>query len=197
MTVASLARVLLAIALPLGSASIAWAQNLSDLGVGVSFSVVRPVDGDGASLGISPVVRLNPGEGWGVAGALSWYDTDLAGGPGGAVASLVRVRPFMIGPAYSVRHGRFRTAYSVVAGYAWNSARDVRPGYSVQVGNSFAVRPGVDLTYALAPRWALVGFGGYLITRPDVTIQRAGVPTSVGWRGDAVVLSAGLVVTPF
>jgi hypothetical protein len=175
----------------------AAAQTVGSVGVGVSISAIRPVEGGGASIGISPVVRLNPGRGWGVAGALAWYDTDLVGGPGEGVVSLVRVRPFMLGPAYSVGHGRVRTTFSVVAGYSANSARDVRPAYTVDVGDSFAVRPGVDLTYTVAPRVALIGFGGYLLTRPEVTIQRDGIRTTERWRGDAVVLSAGVVVSPF
>jgi hypothetical protein len=175
----------------------ASAQAAGSVGVGVSISAIRPVDGTGASVGISPVARLNPGRGWGIAGALAWYDTDLVGGPGEGVLSLVRVRPFMLGPAYSVGHGRVRTTFSVVAGYSANSARDVRPAYTVDVGDSFAVRPGVDLTYSVAPRLALIGFGGYLVTRPEVTIQRGTTRTTERWRGDAVVLSAGVVVSPF
>jgi hypothetical protein len=190
----SLALAVLLLAVYPGTAA---AQQAGGVGIGVSLSAIHPVEGNGASVGISPVVRVNPGRGWGIGAALSWYDTDLLDSPGPGVVSLVRVRPFMLGPAYSVARGQVTTTVSVLAGYSLNAARDVRTGYDVSIGNSVAVRPGVDVTYSLTPRLGLTGFAGYLVTRPEVTVQRGGVRTTERWRGDAVVLSAGIVVSPF
>lgn len=39
------------------------------------------------------------------------------------------------------------------------------------VNTSFAVRSGVGVTLTVAPRVAIVGFGGYLINRPKVTFR--------------------------
>lgn len=175
----------------------AAAQTEGRVSVGLSAGAIRPTEGDGTSTVISPVVRLNPGEGWGAAAALTWYDTDLIAGPAETLVSRVRVRPVMAGISYTIRHDRLATSFSVVGGYSFNSVREVRPDYVVDVENSVALRPGINLTYTIAPRVALIGFGGYLITRPEVIVQRFGVTTRETWRGDAVVVSAGVVYSLF
>ena len=175
----------------------AAAQTEGRVSVGLSAGVIRPTDGSGTSAVLSPVVRLNPGDGWGLAGGVTWFDSDLVSGSDEEVASRIRIRPVMAGVSYTLRHDRLATSISMLAGYSFNSARDLRPGYTVDIEDSFAVRPGVSLTYTLARRVALIGFGGYLITRPDVTVRRFGVPIDESWNGDAVVLSAGLVYSLF
>jgi hypothetical protein len=61
-----------------------------------------------------------------------------------------------------------------------------------------AVRPGVGITYTLRPRVALVGFGGYIINRPDVVYRDStGGEFRDQWHADAVVLSIGAVYSIF
>jgi hypothetical protein len=68
----------------------------------------------------------------------------------------------------------------------------------IDADTSFAVRPGVGVSYALRPRVALVGFGGYLINRPGIVYRDSlGNEFRDRWHADAVVLSVGAVYTFF
>jgi hypothetical protein len=69
---------------------------------------------------------------------------------------------------------------------------------AIDVDTSFAVRGGVGLTYTLRPRVALVGFGGYMINRPDVVFRdRFGNVFTDRWHADAIVLAIGAVYSIF
>jgi hypothetical protein len=182
----------------------AHAQTEGRVSVGASVTFVRPSDSDVASTAsVGPLVRLNPRKGWGFAGALNWFRADLKNpsGSGGAFARL-RVRPVMAGVAYSIQNGPLMTSFSVVAGPSFNHVEfeDDFPaaGASIDVENSVAVRPGVGLTWTVAPRVAIVGFGGYMLNRPDTTYRNsAGVEFRNRWHADSVVLSAGVVYSLF
>jgi hypothetical protein len=182
----------------------AHAQTEGWVSVGASATFVRPSDTDvEPTVGVGPLVRLNPRKGWGLAGALNWFRANLENpsGAGGAFARL-RVRPLMAGVAYTIQNGPFMTSLSVVAGPSFNHVKfdDDFPsaGASIDVENSVAVRPGVGLTWTVAPRVAIVGFGGYMLNRPDMTYRdSAGVELRNRWRADSVVLSAGAVYSLF
>jgi hypothetical protein len=194
----------------LAAVALAWAvlpaqaQTEGWVSVGASVTFLQPTDTDVEStVGVGPLVRLNPRKGWGLAAALGWFEPDLKNpsGSGGAFARL-RARPLMGGVAYSIQTGRLITSFSVVAGPSFNRVEfddDFQSaGATIDVENSLAVRPGVGLTWTLAPRVALVGFGGYMVNRPDVTYRSsAGVEVRDRWRADAVALSAGVVYSLF
>ena len=181
-------------------------------GIGASLTYVAPVDErltDGSAR-VVPIIRLEPGRGWGISGAFNWFATEVDGsladlrGPLGEL----QVRPLMVGVGYTLQHGRVRTTISLVAGPAWNRLkvreearaalaaldRDVADTLDVA---SLAVRPGLGVSVRVAPRLDVTGFGGYLFNRPTFTeLRRAGdVPN--GWIADAVVLSTGVVVSLF
>ena len=113
------------------------------------------------------------------------------------------MRPLMAGVSYSTARGRLLTSYSIVAGPSFNRARFserfVRSSAAaIDADTSFAVRPGVGLTYTLRDRVAVVGFGGYLINRPSVVYRASdGREFRDRWRADAVVLSVGVVYSLF
>ena len=194
-----------------GSVDGAIAQTEGRLSIGASVTLVSPSDDDvERSLAVGPLVRLNPKRGWGPAGALNWFRTDLsnpdASGP--AVARLV-VRPLMGGIAYTVGPNRALISFSVVAGPSFNSIelKDTflhslpaglqAPAVDVKK-TSVAVRPGVGVTLTIAPRAAIVAFGGYLINRPNVTFRnQLGQDFRDRWKTDAFVVSAGLVFSLF
>ena len=69
---------------------------------------------------------------------------------------------------------------------------------TLDIDNSLAVRPGVSATFTLAPRVALVGFGGYMINRPH-TIYRdsRGLEFRNRWKADAILVSAAVVYSLF
>jgi hypothetical protein len=187
------------------AASSAFAQTEGRVSVGASVTLNNTTDGDvGTSIGFGPLVRLNPHRGWGPAGAFNWFRADLDNPAGGdADFGRLRVRPLMGGVSYTVGPPTVLTSFSIVAGPSFNKAQfrgsySVGPGESIHADTSFAVRPGVGVTWSLAPRVGLVGFGGYLINRPDVTYRnRAGLDVSDRWKADAIVLSIGAVYSVF
>lgn len=198
---------LLVIALAVFTASetLASAQTQGRISVGVSVTMNNTTDDDVASVtAVGPLVRLNPRKGLGAAGAFNWFEADLhePGGASGDFARL-RVRPLMGGVSYTVGSGATLVSFSIVGGPSFNRARFDRlyiPGSSesIEAGNSFAIRPGVGVTQTLARRVALVGFGGYLINRPDVVYRdRTGQETRDHWKADSLVVSVGIVYSVF
>jgi hypothetical protein len=190
-------------------ASSAAAQTEGRVSVGGSITFIKPTDNEVNSvLGGGPLVRLNPRKGWGIAGALNWFRADLENpnGDSGDFARL-RIRPLMAGVSYTVGEQPLLVSFSIVAGPSFNkfSFRDdfvnglpsgLRP--TADVETSFAVRPGVSITYSVAPRVGLVGFGGYMINRPDVVYRDiAGQEYRNRWKADALVLSVGAVYSLF
>ena len=190
----------------------AGAQTEGRVGVGGSITLVNPSDDDVRSVAqVGPLVRLNPGPGLGVAAALNWFRVDLREpeGRGGDFARL-RVRPLMAGIGYTVGPERTLVNFSVVVGPSFNGV-DFEEGFAgrvatatqpamatIDVNNSFAVRPGISVTQTLAPRVGLTGFGGYMFNRPDVVYRSAdGIVFSDRWSADALVLSVGLVYSIF
>jgi hypothetical protein len=210
MTRGILVRLATAAVVWLGCVDVAVAQTKGRVSVGASVTLVSPTDEDvDRAIVVGPLVRLNPRRGWGPAAALNWFQTDLSNPDtsGPAIARL-RFRHLMGGIAYTVGPDRVLTSFSVVAGPSFNSIKlrdeflDSLPGGlqtpTVDVNTSFAVRPGVALTLTVAPRVAVVGFGGYLINRPKVTFRNQfGQEIRDRWKADAAVLSVGLVYSLF
>jgi hypothetical protein len=113
----------------------------------------------------------------------------------------------MAGVGYTFGAGRLLTTVSIVAGPSFNAIEAdeqfedevLASGLTLALDaeNSFAVRPGVNLTYTVAPRVAIVGFGGYLINRPDIVFRASNVVVRDDWKADAFVLSVGAVYSIF
>jgi hypothetical protein len=181
----------------------ARAQTEGWLNVGASVTFIQPSDSDVEStVSVGPLVRLTARKGWGIAAALNWFAADLKNpsGAGGPFARL-RVRPLMAGAAYSIQRGPLLTSFSIVAGPSFNRVEFddgfASAGASIDVDNSFAVRPGVGLTVTVAPRVAIVGFGGYMWNRLDTTYRDGAGELRNRWHADAVALSAGVVYSLF
>jgi hypothetical protein len=201
-------RIVLAATFVLCTAAAAAAQTEGRVGVGASVTFVQPTDDEVDSVvSVGPLVRLNPRRGWGPAGAFNWFRADIQNpsGEGGDFARM-RIRPLMAGVAYTVGSDRVLTSFSIVAGPSFNRIdfedafvdRLPAAGASIDIENSVAVRPGVNVTLTLAPRVALVGFGGYFINRPDVVYRdQTGTEFRNRWKADSVVLSVGLVYSIF
>src|SRR5262245_50785933 len=178
------------------------AQTKGRVSVGGTVSFVHPTDSEvGSLVGFGPLVRLNPKKGWGIAGGLSWFRADLdnPSGASGPFARL-RVRPLMGGVSYTVGEQPVLVSFSVVAGPSFNDLdfeddfiNRLPPGAftpELDAKTSFVVRPGVNLTWTLAERVALVGFGGYSINRPDVVYRDAnGQEFRNRWKADAFLVS--------
>lgn len=188
----------------------AEAQTKGRVSVGGSVSLINPTDNEvGALVGFGPLVRLNPRKGWGMAGGLSWFraDIDNPSGARGAFARM-RVRPLMGGVAYTVGEQPRLVSFSIVGGPSFNSidfdddfVRALPAGAltpDLEIDNSVAVRPGVNITITVAPRVAVIGFGGYMINRPGVVYRdSAGQEFRNRWKADGVIVSAAVVYSLF
>ena len=201
--VLSLVAMLVLVAVP------AAAQTKGRVSIGGTVTYVYPTDSEvGSLVGYGPLIRLNPKKGWGVAGGLSWFRADIENpdGVSGDFARL-RVRPLMGGVSYTVGEQPVLVSFSIVAGPSFNDLdfhddflRTLPPGPQpdLDAKNSFAVRPGVGITWTVAPRVAIIGFGGYMINRPDVVYHNvAGVEYRNRWNADAILLSVGAVYSIF
>lgn len=193
----------------------AFAQLRGKAQVGVSVSSLNPASSElTTKVRIVPTFGRVPSKGWGIAAGLNWFDADVDGGFVGLTRRLgtVNVRPVMAGVGYTAVVGRFYITPSVVAGPAWNRLKvddDLRDAFSVR-GNlggddfqtkghavTLAVRPGISATYAVAPRFGLTAFAGYLFNRPDFDVQIPTGQTRTPWKADGLALSAGVVVPVF
>ena len=199
----TIATLLLTIA---GSAA---AQTKGRVSVGGSVTFVQPTDSEvGSLVGIGPLVRLNPKKGWGPAGGLSWFraDIDNPSGAGGDFARL-RVRPLMGGIAYTIGEQPVLISFSFVVGPSFNDldfedafldSLPQGPRPELDAKNSFAMRPGVGLTWTVAERVAIIGFGGYMFNRPDVVYRDVtGQEFRNRWKADSILLSVGAVYSLF
>ena len=188
------------------------AQDPDRLGIGGSITYVNPRSDElpRSPVTLGPIIRLQPGEGWGLAGAFNWFDTDVDGEFAGVTGELgeLRVRPLLGGVGYTLRHDRMRTTFSLVAGPAWNrlTIRDeVRDAFAAAGRDiddtldvaSFVVRPGVGLSYRIVRRVDLTAFGGYMFNRPKFDVPTLTGETRNDWSADAVVLSVGAVFVVF
>jgi hypothetical protein len=202
-------RVAFTLAAALCLPAFAAAQTEGKVSVGGSVARIIPSDGDVDPVtGYGVVVRLNPKRGWSPAGAFNWFraDIDNPDGSSGDFARM-RIRPLMAGIAYTIGPDKFLTSFSIVAGPSFNSIdfRDefldrfgsgARP--SVDMDTSLAVRPGVNITYSIAPRVGIVGFVGYLFNRPGVVYRDVnGTEFRDEWTADASVISIGAVYSIF
>jgi hypothetical protein len=200
----ALAAVLLFIAWP----AVADAQSKGRVSVGASVTVVKPSDSDvQTAISVGPLVRLNPRKGWAPAFAFNWFNArldDPAGGDGDFAR--LRIRPVMAGIGYSIGAGdRTLVNFSVVAGWSFNRVKfddeflDRQVGRpTIDVENSFIIRPGISMTHTVAPRVGITAFGGYMFNRPDITYRNvSGQQFQDRWRADSVVLSVGVVYSLF
>jgi outer membrane protein with beta-barrel domain len=181
------------------------AQTKGRVGIGGSITFNATPDGDiGSVLNGGPLVRLNPRRGWRLAGALNWMTAELENPANGSEDfATLRTRPLMGGVSYTIGPDRALTSFSIVLGPSFNRAKfdddfALRTVSAIDADNSFAIRPGVNLTYSVAERVGIVGYAGYLFNRPDVLYRDStGREFTKQWRADAVVLSIGAVYSIF
>ena len=166
-------------------------------------------DGADSLVGFGPLVRLNPKRGWGLAAGLSWFRADIDNPSGeAAISRRMRIRPLMAGIAYTIGPPKVLTSFSIVAGPSFNSfefedsyLEQSSAGLSEAVRrhqDRLAVRPGVGLTVTVAPACRHHRVHGLLFNRPDVVYRdRLGAEFRNQWKGDAFLLSAGVVFSLF
>ena len=203
-----LASIVLAAVCLLAWAAPASAQTEGRVGVGVTVTRVLPrEDALDTTTGIGIQVRLAPQEGFGFAGGFNWFAADVNGSSIGFDQQIGRmaIRGVMGGVGHTSRWGRTALTLSAMAGPMLNTLRlEDAVEDRVQVGGSdvehkftLGGRIGAGVTYTVAPRVALTGFGGYMVNRPKFTFQVDGTEVPTRWKTDSVVLSVGAIVSVF
>lgn len=197
----ALCAVAVVLAVEAGGAHAALAQSRGRIGVGVGATTVRPRDPELRPTSFpNLIVRLNPGKGWGLAGALDWFNADLGGSFEGV--GRTEVRPVMGGVGYGFNKGPVWTSLSVVGGPAINRIRlndSAKDEYQIVKSQriTFAVRPGASITYGLTSRVGLTAFAGYLFNRPHYTLHTSAGDIKTSWSTDAAIFSVGVVYSIF
>ena len=86
----------------------------------------------------------------------------------------------MGGVAYTIGEQPVLISFSIVAGPSFNdldfdedflNTLPAGPEPDLDIKNSFVVRPGVGVTWTVAERVAIIGFGGYMFNRPDIVYR--------------------------
>jgi Outer membrane protein beta-barrel domain len=201
-------RALVFATLVLFSAIPAAAQTKGRISVGGTVTFIQPTDSEvGSLVGFGGLVRLNPKKGFGVAGGLSWFRADIDNPATGDAFAKLRVRPLMGGVSYTIGEQPVLVSFSIVAGPSFNdldfdedflNTLPAGPRPDLDIKNSFAVRPGVGVTWTVAERVAIIGFAGYSYNRPDVVYRDvAGREYRNQWKADAILLSVGAVYSLF
>ncbi len=140
----------------------------------------------------------------------SWFDTGLQGQPIVAAESLgrLRVRPILLGYGYTWVRGRSTITADLLGGVAFNSlhldqlatAEYQRRGATnidTEATNTFAVEPEVQVWYDLSPRVGLKLAGGYLVSRPSISVTSSLGRDTRPVRADTVLITFGAVYSIF
>ena len=167
------------------------------LALGLAGTISLPdADHLGKGGGVGPLIRLRPGNGWGPTVGFTWTKTGIEAGPDGQPGlARLRIRPVMAGIQYGVTRGRLAAAFSVVGGYSFNGllpdTEQAGAGRALAVGNSLVWRPGASLSYEVTRRVGLNVFGGYLMTKPDVTFASDAMVDTRRLDVDTVIITFG------
>jgi hypothetical protein len=152
-----------------------------------------------------------PKTGWGFHWGLNWYAVTIERPVGGTTVELgeLHVRPIMAGYGYTRIIGRYAVTADVLGGYAIGSigldapAIDAYrrtfgvPDASASASNTFVLKPEIGVWYNVNRK---VGFNvnaGYMVARPDVTIETAARTDVRTARADQFIIKVGMVYSIF
>jgi hypothetical protein len=195
------------------SPSAARAQTENVFAVGISGGLSgAPADHADGHPRLGPLVRLGGAQdGWRWKVGFNWYGADLEQDVGGNFRSFgrLRVRPIMAGYGYTRVSGRVSGTVALLGGLGFASFRLDQAfadlyrasigGASVrdEVSNPFVLKPEVSVWIDLDERFGLNFGGGYMISRPSVTLRSPGGDDRRQIDADVFILSAGLVYSVF
>jgi len=145
--------------------------------------------------------------GWGFHWGLNWYAVKLERPIGGSATQLgeLHVRPLMAGYGYTRLIRRYSITTAVLGGYAAGSIKISDPAvaaYRRTLGvpsaeanatNTFVLKPEIGVWYDLTKKVYINVNAGYMIARPDVSIETAAGTDRRTARADQFVLKVGLV----
>jgi hypothetical protein len=205
----NVSRLLAAILIMTCAARSAHAQTDNRLAVGGS--VTSRIGGGGGADASSSVGfdwRIGHGhEGWGVEHSIfSWYDIGVEPDqPRSDRLGSLRVRPLMVGYGYTWIRGRAAFTPGVLGGLAFNSFhvdKAVEADYQTRLGarnvhgeatNTFVVKPQVQVWYDLNRRFGVKLNGGYLVSRPTLTVVSSLGRDSRSFKADTFLITVAIV----
>ena len=183
------------------------ARLIRKIGIHGNVSYRHPLDSDvtkgwgyGASIGLSPG-RTN---GWKYPFALTFFTQDLHSPNGDEFAS-IRTRALIGGIGYGWHFGRFSTGVQLQTGYALNHASvkgDLEHAFnaamvSVDVGNSWLLRPSVKAEYFLTPKFSVRASGDYVYMRPRIVVTTPAERFERRWDESNLHANFGIAFYPF
>jgi hypothetical protein len=194
-------------------AAVAAAQtdNRFAIGGGVTTRVAGSGGASSSATGGIDVRLGHDTEEWGWAYSFfSWFDTNLDARPTipGELLGRLRMRPVMVGYGYKWGRGRYTIAANTLAGFSFNSF-DLDPAaraayvvkgagnINAEVSNSFAVKPEVEVWYDVSPRIGIKLSGGYLISRPTITVTSTLGQDMRPVRADTILITISAVYSIF
>ena len=194
-------------------ASNAHAQSIDDavahVGIGAGIAFYNPSNDDGqTSRGVVLAYRWHSfHSGWGPTVGLDWHRTDFDQTLGGMSAPLgsLRMRALLAGFGHTNQFGRFAASANVSGGYSFNDfsvAGDAIPTFasggvslvSVDVDNSWVVRPNVSVWYDVFRHVGVGVSAAYMVSRPNEKITMLAGTQEQHLKADAFELSAGVTV---
>jgi len=159
------------------------ARLIRKVGIHAGGSYRYPLDRDvtkGWGWGVS--IGLSPGDknGWKYPVSLNFFTQDLHSPNGDQFAS-VRTRALLGGIGYGWHFGRLSTSVEMQAGYALNHVSvkgDLQQafevlsglGVSVDVKDSWLLRPSIKAEYELTRKFSVRVSGDYVYMRPGITV---------------------------
>jgi hypothetical protein len=207
-----------ALLLTAGCAAPAFAQDFSrdniihmlrKVGVHANVGIRNPTDSEvtsgivkGFSIGLAPGSK----NGWKFPVGISGYGMDLDG-PSGNQFGRLTMQGVYGGIGYGWHFGsRFNTSIAMQAGYSKNKVNLVNSGgqafangdpISVDVANSFVLRPRWHTETYLTKKLTFRTSVNYIIANPDVVVVTAAGRETGKWRANAFNASVGLGIYPF
>ena len=208
---------MLVLVLALSTAVAAEAQSAKvfSLGAGINFHDYTDPRFASKDLDIVPMYRISRGVGengwdWDLKTSVSFSGIDVPTDVGGAEVTLgtLRTIPILLGVARAYRHGPLKIGASVTGGPSFNNfeidgaARAAHQAAgsridAVHAKTSFALKPGVSLSYRLSSLLAMQGSLSYTINRPTVMTRIDGVSASETMKLDRTSARLGMVLGIF
>jgi hypothetical protein len=153
--------------------------------------------------------RTDPG--WGFHWGLNWYEVTVDRPVGGVVTEIgsVKIRPIMAGYGYNWVRGKNAVSANLLGGFAFSSAelgdgvatvyrnRLGVDAFDAEASNGFVLKPEIDFWHDINKLFGLNVNIGYMLARPDVTINTSNGIDRRTVRADQFLVKVGLVYSIF
>jgi hypothetical protein len=191
----------------------AWAQSENRFAIGAEFKTKMAGHEDvRGELGPGLLWRFGEGKpGWGFHWGLNWFDAHLDRSIGDARVELARlkIRPFMAGYGYTYKIKHYTLTAVTLAGYAFSSIKVQDAalttyrdrlgaiGTTVDVSNTFTLKPELGAWYDISRKVGIHGSAGYIVARPHVTVRNSLGEDRRTIRADQFMVRIGLAYSIF